>query len=211
MKRLHHGKCATNQPLPGGANCIICGADPTTAGIAGDSPPPGRSAAPPARAGGSGPSSRNVGNHLARLLADLKKDQSAREPERKSWKASIRLVGVGLALLAAGLAWRAGMSWTERAALHGRIDGDVRQLAEQIERQRLKTGLYPDAALWQDWTKTAVSPVLDPWRRPYLYRLESMAFSLATYGADGTPGGSGEDEDLTFVFRYTKTGAALLP
>lgn len=41
----------------------------------------------------------------------------------------------------------------------------------------------------------------DPWGRPYIYRSPGQAsgggFDLLTYGRDGNPGGTGEDEDIT--------------
>ena len=37
----------------------------------------------------------------------------------------------------------------------------------------------------------------DPWGNPYVYLLEgSSDFSVTSYGADGQPGGQGDDEDL---------------
>ena len=39
---------------------------------------------------------------------------------------------------------------------------------------------------------------LDPWDNPYLYKLEgSRNFSIISYGADGVPGGSGLDADIS--------------
>ena len=39
---------------------------------------------------------------------------------------------------------------------------------------------------------------LDPWKNPYIYKLEgSRDFSIVSYGADGVPGGSGLDADIS--------------
>jgi general secretion pathway protein G len=40
---------------------------------------------------------------------------------------------------------------------------------------------------------------LDPWNRPYLYRIpgEHGEYDLYTLGADNAPGGTGEDQDVT--------------
>ena len=39
---------------------------------------------------------------------------------------------------------------------------------------------------------------LDPWNKPYVYTLESpRAFKVVCYGADGQPGGSGYDADIS--------------
>lgn len=36
----------------------------------------------------------------------------------------------------------------------------------------------------------------DPWGRPYVYRLDGSALLIQSLGADGTPGGDGENADL---------------
>jgi len=40
---------------------------------------------------------------------------------------------------------------------------------------------------------------VDPWNRPYIYRIpgEHGEYDLYTLGADNAPGGSGEDQDVT--------------
>lgn len=39
---------------------------------------------------------------------------------------------------------------------------------------------------------------LDPWDNPYIYKLEgSRDFTIVSYGADGVPGGTGVDADLS--------------
>jgi general secretion pathway protein G len=37
---------------------------------------------------------------------------------------------------------------------------------------------------------------LDPWGRPYIYRIQSSGYDLQTLGRDGRPGGDGEDQDV---------------
>ncbi len=40
---------------------------------------------------------------------------------------------------------------------------------------------------------------MDPWRKPYVYRSpgQSGPYDLISHGADGSPGGEGDDEDIT--------------
>ena len=40
---------------------------------------------------------------------------------------------------------------------------------------------------------------VDPWRKPYMYRSpgQNGPYDLISYGADGTPGGEGDDQDIT--------------
>lgn len=85
-------------------------------------------------------------------------------------------------------------------------------LEKALDQYRLDVGQYPSteqglAALLakpagaEKWAgpylKKAVPP--DPWGRPYQYKSpgEHGDIDLASYGADGQPGGSGEAEDAT--------------
>ena len=38
---------------------------------------------------------------------------------------------------------------------------------------------------------------VDPWGRPYLYQFNNQRTGVVSYGADGQPGGEGEDADIT--------------
>jgi len=40
---------------------------------------------------------------------------------------------------------------------------------------------------------------LDPWRKPYIYRSpgQNGPYDLISHGADGSPGGEGDDQDIT--------------
>jgi general secretion pathway protein G len=39
----------------------------------------------------------------------------------------------------------------------------------------------------------------DPWKRPYIYRYFGDTFEIITYGADGAPGGRGDNRDITLT------------
>ena len=84
-------------------------------------------------------------------------------------------------------------------------------LEKALEQYRLDTGHFPStdqglAALntkpanetkWGGpYLKKAVPP--DPWGNPYVYKSpgDHGEFDLLSYGKDGKPGGTGEDEDL---------------
>jgi general secretion pathway protein G len=50
----------------------------------------------------------------------------------------------------------------------------------------------------------------DPWGRPYLYRVpgpEGAPFAVLSLGADGQPGGSGRDADITSAGAAAGSGA----
>lgn len=91
----------------------------------------------------------------------------------------------------------------------------VEMLATALDAYRLDTGRYPSTA--QGLTALMAAPTdepvatwrgpylrravpLDPWGKPYVYRFPGEAnpagFDLLSYGADGRPGGDGENADI---------------
>lgn len=93
----------------------------------------------------------------------------------------------------------------------------IELLSVALDNYRLDNGRYPnsDQGLQALRTVPTAEPVprnwrgpyvrkeipLDPWDRPYLYRSPGIenpdGYDLFTLGADGVPGGEGEDADLT--------------
>ena len=88
---------------------------------------------------------------------------------------------------------------------------EIANLASAMELYRLTEGTYPSneqgiAALveapaggsWGGPYLTRKSAVNDPWGRPYLYKSpgEHCVFDVSTPGADGKPGGTGNDQDI---------------
>jgi general secretion pathway protein G len=90
---------------------------------------------------------------------------------------------------------------------------EIRTLSNVLEQYRLTVGRYPTqqeglVALIEQppgaegWSGPYLSQhniPLDPWGRPYVYRIpgDHGEFDLYTLGKDGVPGGSGEDQDVT--------------
>ena len=91
----------------------------------------------------------------------------------------------------------------------------IESLATALDTYRLDNGRYPTTAqgLQALWQKAAIDPPAnwrepyvrkaipdDPWGRPYAYLAPGKAnpsgFDLASYGADGQPGGDGENADI---------------
>lgn len=86
-----------------------------------------------------------------------------------------------------------------------------------LDNYRLDNGRYPTTQQGLDALRTqpTAEPVprswrgpylrkevpLDPWDRPYVYRSPGsenpQGYDLLTLGADGVPGGEGEDTDIT--------------
>jgi general secretion pathway protein G len=86
-------------------------------------------------------------------------------------------------------------------------------LSQSLAFYQIDVGEYPNAelglkALWQAppqvpaWSGPYVrreQQLVDPWGRPFIYRAPGTGgpYDLVTLGADGKPGGSGEDADLS--------------
>jgi general secretion pathway protein G len=86
----------------------------------------------------------------------------------------------------------------------------VQNIASILDLYRLDTGRYPerledlveqppDAPNWNGPYIQRRDGLIDPWGRPYEYRFPGQhgAYDLFTLGADGTPGGEGENRDVT--------------
>ncbi len=88
----------------------------------------------------------------------------------------------------------------------------IRRLATALEYFRLDAGRYPTAeeglaalvtrpAGVRRWNGPYIEGALprDPWGRPYVYRTpaEGAPYEILSLGADGAPGGEGEDADVS--------------
>ena len=86
-------------------------------------------------------------------------------------------------------------------------------LSQSLSYYQLDVGSYPTSeqglrALWEapgplpSWSGPYVrreQQLTDPWGKPFVYRAPGQKgpFELITLGADGAPGGSGENADLS--------------
>ncbi|MEJ2218709.1 MAG: type II secretion system major pseudopilin GspG [Gemmatimonadota bacterium] len=102
-------------------------------------------------------------------------------------------------------------------ARDGTARSQMEMLAAALDAYRLDNGRYPTTeqgleALWiaptsDPRTRAWNGPYLrkrvplDPWRHAYVYRFPGQEtedrFDLLTYGADGQPGGEGENADIS--------------
>lgn len=90
--------------------------------------------------------------------------------------------------------------------------GDLK-LALELYRQDCSRYPTVEQGLESLWTKPIMNPVpsgwngpyidkelpSDPWDNDYIYTVpgeNGLAFSISSYGADGTPGGEGNDSDI---------------
>lgn len=99
-------------------------------------------------------------------------------------------------------------------AMATKARADIATLEQAVEQFRLDTMTYPSGA---DGLQALLTPPAglarpelyqrggyikklpaDPWGRPYLYAQPGQrgAFDIMSYGADGAPGGEGENADI---------------
>jgi len=96
-------------------------------------------------------------------------------------------------------------------AKHELAKTGIGQLVDKLEAYRIERGAWPPtdvglraltdgAATPSDAFYAEPSKLLDPWNRPYFYVAPGpnlLPYEVLTYGADGKPGGSGEDADVS--------------
>jgi general secretion pathway protein G len=101
------------------------------------------------------------------------------------------------------------------AAKDATAKSQIEMLGAALDAYRLDNGRYPgtEQGLGALWEKPTIDPPanwrapylrkpvpLDPWGRPYVYffpgQTNVTGYDLVTYGADGKPGGEGEDADI---------------
>ena len=125
-------------------------------------------------------------------------------PKRRS--TTVPLFLTGAALLVAAVLLADPHATQDPAVAEQRIEQDAAVLAGLIERYHAEAHRYPDAAAWRISVARDDPRFFDPWRRPYLYRLDADSFSIGSYGADGKPGGDGVDQDVerSFPIRTSK-------
>lgn len=102
------------------------------------------------------------------------------------------------------------------AAKDATAKSQIEMLGAALDAYRLDNGHYPttEQGLVALWEKPTVDPPtnwrgpylrkpvpLDPWGRAYVFLFPGQqnlnGYDLLTYGADGKPGGEGEDADIT--------------
>jgi general secretion pathway protein G len=150
---------------------------------------------------------------------NLSPRQAQRAPRRSRLRAGFTLIEilvviVVIAILATLVA--PNIFQHVGAAKSATAKSQIEMLGAALDAYRLDNSQYPTteqglAALWEKPTVDPPSnwrspylrkPVpLDPWGRPYLYlspgQVNPQGYDLQTYGADGKPGGEGEDADIT--------------
>ncbi len=92
-------------------------------------------------------------------------------------------------------------------AAKARVKSDIKEIEKAIFLFKGDTNRYPEAIEelvqpsgegWDGPYLQDAGMINDPWGRPYIYARVAgdPPYSIGSYGADGAPGGTGEDEDI---------------
>lgn len=117
------------------------------------------------------------------------------------------IIGLLMALVGPNLIGRSEKAKVQAAAMQ------IERLGTVLDTYRLDTGRYPSsqeglgalvqkpssAERWDGPYLTKGVPK-DPWNRPYVYRSpgdQGRPYELYSLGADGAPGGQGDNRDVT--------------
>jgi general secretion pathway protein G len=121
----------------------------------------------------------------------------------------LAILGLLIALVAPAMIRQLG------SAKHKIAQQSIERLSGVLDLYHLDVGSYPTTAQglaalnenvgnisgWNGPYLKDPSGILDPWGRPFQYRDPSQrpnhAFDIISLGADGKPGGDGEDADVT--------------
>ncbi len=92
----------------------------------------------------------------------------------------------------------------------GAATTQIKLLENAVTGYKLDVGSYPESlnglteniSQSEKWDGPYIKPAVpkDPWGNEYVYTLPSehgLDFDLVSYGADGQPGGTGENADIT--------------
>lgn len=144
----------------------------------------------------------------------MKPDPRTGTPGRAAFTLiELLVVIVGISLMAALVA--PNVFGHMRTAREATARSQMEMLGAALDAYRLDNGSYPStaqglAALWNEPTTDRPAnwrgpylrrrPPSDPWGRPYVYHFPGTdnprGYDLLSLGADGLPGGEGEDADL---------------
>lgn len=77
------------------------------------------------------------------------------------------------------------------------FSADVGRAPTQEEGLKALVTRPPSTPTWTGPYLRSMDRLIDPWNRPYIFKTTSEIISIETLGADGKPGGSGADADLS--------------
>jgi type II secretion system (T2SS) protein G len=116
-------------------------------------------------------------------------------------KRRLAVVSLTLTLLACVTIWSFLPEAVDEAVkLHDHVRADLQVLGAAAADYRNLHHDYPDEKAWRRFSQRADPRFFDPWGRPYGYQRDDHGIRIFTYGRDGVPGGSGQEEDMSAEF-----------
>jgi general secretion pathway protein G len=134
--------------------------------------------------------------------------------KKRNWKRSnftlIEVVVVIIILVTlASIATPIYLNYVKKANV-GAATTQIKLLEDAVTGYKLDVGSYPETLSGlventdqsEKWDGPYIKPAVpkDPWGNQYIYTIpgeHSNDFDLVSYGADGQPGGTGENADIT--------------
>jgi general secretion pathway protein G len=143
---------------------------------------------------------------------DRNRGRSARRRREGGYSLMEILIGLAIIALLIGVAGPRVFALFERGKQKV-AEIQVSELQASLDLFRLDMRRYPTseeglqallsrpaagAETWSGPYLDKASGVIDPWDRPYVYRASGASdYELISYGADGQPGGDGENADIS--------------
>ena len=136
-------------------------------------------------------------NEHASTTAPTPSQQGMDRPQRMG-RLILGLVFLVATTLAFGLVWLTHDASLTRAQQQARTD--IRKLEGLFKSHHRLMGRFPSKE--EAFTPLIQARLLervpiDPWGHPYVYWMDGNTGAVVSYGADGMPGGQGEDADLS--------------
>lgn len=144
------------------------------------------------------------------MRINRRNNRNIRRAERRAFTLIEVVVVIVILVTLASIATPLYLNYIKRANVSA-AKTQIKMLEDALTGYRLDLGKYPDteaglAALVENpddnekWAGPYIKPNVpkDPWGNDYVYVSpgEHGDFDLSSYGADGQPGGEGEDADI---------------